>query len=112
MKSARKFVFETCALAVRRLTWLGAAVALLSGATPAFPATAAPATDQLPALKSIPDRLAAVRERIAQDGKGVDKPVFYRLSQFFNFPNFPNFNNFPNFPNFSNFPNFPNFPKF
>ncbi|HXQ04799.1 MAG TPA: hypothetical protein VN831_08595 [Bradyrhizobium sp.] len=82
---------------------------LLSGATPAFPTTAETSTDQPPALKSIPDRVAAVRERIAQDGKGADKPVFYRLSQFFNFPNFPNFNNFPNFPNFQNFPNFPKF---
>ena len=108
MKSAREFLFATCALAVRRLAWLGATVGLLSGATPAFPSAA----DTPPALKSIPDRVAAVRERIAQDGKGADKPVFYRLSQFFNFPNFPNFNNFPNFPNFQNFPNFPNFPKF
>jgi hypothetical protein len=111
MMSAKKLLFATCALAVRRLAWLGAAVTLLSGATPAFPTTAETAADQQPALKSIPERVAAVRERIAQDGKG-DRPVFYRLSQFFNFPNFPNFNNFPNFPNFNNFPNFPNFPKF
>jgi|SRR5258708_877461 hypothetical protein len=111
MKSARKFLFATCSLAFRRLAWLGAAVTLLSGATPAFPSAAETATDQPLALRTIPDRVAAVRERIAQDGN-ADKPVFYRLSQFFNFPNFPNFNNFPNFPNFNNFPNFPNFPKF
>jgi hypothetical protein len=105
-------LFATCSLAVRRLAWLGAAVTLLAGATPAFPTTTETATNQPPALKSIPDRVAAVRERIAQDGEGADKPVFYRLSQFFNFPNFPSFPNFPNFPNFANFPNFPNFPKF
>jgi hypothetical protein len=112
MRSARKLLLATCSLALRRLAWLGAAMTLLSGATPAFPTTAETAADQPPALKSIPDRVAAVRERIARDGKSADKPVFYRLSQFLNFPNFPNFNNFPNFPNFSNFPNFPNFPKF
>jgi hypothetical protein len=112
MNSARKLLFAAGSLTVRRLAWLGATVALLAGVTPAFPMTTETAGDQLPALKSIPDRVAAVRERIAQDGKGANRPVFYRLSQFFNFPNFPNFNNFPNFPNFSNFPNFPNFPKF
>jgi hypothetical protein len=113
MKSARKLLFATCSLAVRRLAWLGAAVTLLIGATPALPSAAGTAMDQPPsALKSIPDRVAAVRERIAKDGKSAARPVFYRLSQFFNFPNFPNFNNFPNFPNFQNFPNFPNFPKF
>jgi hypothetical protein len=112
MRSARKLLLATCSLALRRLAWLGTAVTLSIGATPASPTTAKTATDQPAAVKSIPDRVAAVRERIAQDGKGADKPVFYRLSQFFNFPNFPNFNNFPNFPNFNNFPNFPNFPKF
>jgi hypothetical protein len=112
MNSARKLLFATCSLAVRRLAWLGAATTVLSCATPAFPTTAETATGQPPAVKSIPDRVAAVRERIAQDGKSAGKPVFYRLSQFLNFPNFPNVNNFPNFPNFSNFPNFPNFPKF
>jgi len=75
---------------------------------PAFPSTPETAKDQVPALKSIPDRISAVREHIAQDGEGAAKTVFYRLSQFFNFPNFPNFNN----SNFNNFPNFPNFPKF
>lgn len=104
MRSARKLLFATGSLALRRLAWLGTAVTLSIGATPAFPTMAETATDHPPAVKSI----RAVRERIAQDGKGARKPVFYRLSQFFNFPNFPNFNN----SNFNNFPNFPNFPKF
>jgi hypothetical protein len=111
MNSAGKRLVAICSLAVRRLAWLGTAVTL-AGAAPASAAASATSADPAPAAKSIPDRVAAVRERIAQNGKGADKPVFYRLSQFFNFPNFPNFNNFPNFPNFQNFPNFPNFPKF
>ena len=112
MRSARKIFFATCSLAVRRLVWFGAAIAALSGSTSASPTTPETATQQLPIAKSIPDRIKAVREQIAQDGKDADKPGFDRLSQFLNFPNFPNFNNFPNFPNFNNFPNFPNFPKF
>ena len=108
MKSARKILFATCSLAVRRLAWLSATVTVLGWVWPAFPSTPETAKDQVPALKSIPDRISAVREHIAQDGEGASKTVFYRLSQFFNFPNFPNFNN----SNFNNFPNFPNFPKF
>lgn len=98
---------------IRRLTWLGAALATFSGSSHASaPSPTSPLTP--PAAKSIADRIAAVRSRIAQEGEAgtPDHKVLYRLSQFFNFPNFPNFQNFPNFPNFSNFPNFPKFPKF
>lgn len=87
---------------VRRLAWVGAAAAAVAGAGPALAATPQAGA---PSVKPIPDRIKAVRERLAQDRR-ANRPVLYRLSQFFNFPNFPNF------PNFQNFPNFPNFPKF
>jgi len=107
MKPLIKCVARIFQLAVRRSAWLGAA-ALLGVA----PAHAASPPFEPAASKSIPERVAAVRERMALEGSKPGNPVFYRLSQFFNFPNFPNFNNFPNFPSFQNFPNFPNFPKF
>jgi hypothetical protein len=104
---ARRF-WVALASTLRRLAWLGAATTAVVASSPALPA----AVHQTAVEKSIPDRVQAVREQIARDGNGADKPVLYRLSQFFNFPNFPNFSNFPNFPKFANFPNFPNFPKF
>jgi hypothetical protein len=95
----------------RRVVWLGAAATAVVGSSPAL-SSAPNAPLQHSATKSIPDRVAAVREQITREGKAADGSVFYRMSQFFNFPNFPKFSNFPNFPNFANFPNFPNFPKF
>ena len=97
-------LLRVCVTVVRRVAWIGAAATAVASSSPTLPATP-DGGQQAPVAKSIPDRIKAVRERVAQD-KRTDKPVLYRLSQFFNFPNFPNF------PNFRNFPNFPNFPKF
>ncbi|MEA2885372.1 MAG: hypothetical protein QOH32_4647 [Bradyrhizobium sp.] len=77
-----------------------------------------------PAAQSIPDRVAAVRARLAEDLQNRPaESAAPTLAQFVNFPNFPNFPNasFPNFPNavavppppnVPSFPNFPNFPNF
>lgn len=53
---------------------------------------------------TIPERVAAVRERLDRLNRNPNDPVtrksLQRLAQWLNFPNFPNFPNFRNFPNF------------
>lgn len=106
MKAAGKIRVATRFSRMLRLAWLSATAGLLFGSGPASASPSEPPA-QPPAVKSIPDRVKAVRERIAVEAKTPSTSrSLYRLTQFFNFPNFPNFPNFNNFPNFPNFPNF------
>lgn len=86
-------------------TWATLIAALCAGLAavgdPAAATTETSATASDP--PSIESRIAAVRQKLAEQARNAAQPAAERVQQLAQWYNFPNFPNFPNWPNWNNF---------